>query len=103
MRSRLAQEVVSEGVARRRKASRVPHMCPKGVRVFNVQTTVNTVLQAFCESPLTNSNRRPPPYHRVIDLMYPFRTCALLSIFQTEDASLQGSSGASDAFLGLVQ
>jgi len=33
-RSRLAREVVSEGVARRRDASRVPQMCPECVRVF---------------------------------------------------------------------
>ena len=32
---------VSEGVARRRSASRVPQMCPKCVRVFREQTTIN--------------------------------------------------------------
>jgi hypothetical protein len=32
-------ERVSEGVAKRRDASRVPQMCPKCVRVFDGQTT----------------------------------------------------------------
>jgi hypothetical protein len=31
--------------------------------VFLVQTTRNAYLQAFLRSPLTDSNRRPPPYH----------------------------------------
>src|SRR6266545_1921534 len=38
-------------------------MCPSCVRVFLWQTTRNAYLQALCVSPLTDSNRRPPPYH----------------------------------------
>jgi hypothetical protein len=34
------REVVSEGVGRRRDASRVPQMCPECVRVFSAQTTL---------------------------------------------------------------
>src|SRR5207247_7974418 len=36
---------------------------PACTRVLFEQTTTNTYLQAFCRSPLTDSNRRPPPYH----------------------------------------
>jgi hypothetical protein len=38
-------------------------MCPFCFRVFFVQTTRNAYLQALCGGPLTDSNRRPPPYH----------------------------------------
>jgi hypothetical protein len=41
-------------------------MYPRRTRVLLKQTTRNAYLQAFCaESPLTDSNRRPPPYHEV--------------------------------------
>ena len=56
--------VASRGVSRRRGTSPVPQMCPRCVRVFSKQTTSSTDLQALSESPLTDSNRRPPPYHR---------------------------------------
>src|SRR5436309_7458393 len=36
---------------------------PACTRVLFEQTTTNTYLQAFYRSPLTDSNRRPPPYH----------------------------------------
>ena len=39
--------VVSEGVARRRDASRVPRMCPECVRLFRAQATRNADFQAF--------------------------------------------------------
>jgi hypothetical protein len=50
--------------ARDRKASRLPEMYPRRTRVLHGQATTNAHLQAFHESPLTDSNRRPPPYHR---------------------------------------
>jgi hypothetical protein len=56
-------EPVSEDAARRRVASRVPKMCPECVRVFLLQTTINAYVQGLSRSPLTDSNRRPPPYH----------------------------------------
>ena len=49
-RSCLAREVVPEGVAKRRRASSVPSMRPKCVRVFSVETTRNDDLQAFIEA-----------------------------------------------------
>jgi hypothetical protein len=54
---------VSGDVARRRDASRLPRMYPRRTRVLQVQATTYADLQAFCGSPLTDSNRRPPPYH----------------------------------------
>jgi hypothetical protein len=62
--SKPSSRAVSEGVARRRGASRVPEMYPRRTRVLLRQTTKNADLQAFYASPLTDSNRRPPPYHR---------------------------------------
>jgi hypothetical protein len=44
-------EVLSEGVAKRRRASPVPQMCPFCVRVFCGQTTQNAHLQAFLCKP----------------------------------------------------
>ena len=58
-----SRRVVSRGVARDRDASRLPEMYPQCTRVLHEQATRNAYLQAFCESPLTDSNRRPPPYH----------------------------------------
>jgi hypothetical protein len=40
----------SEGVAKRRGASRVPSMCPEIVRAFNKQTTETADLQDFNEA-----------------------------------------------------
>src|SRR5215204_61773 len=53
----------SRGDSRRRGTSRVPQICPRCVRVFSRQTTISAALQALNKSPLTDSNRRPPPYH----------------------------------------
>ena len=47
-RSRLAREVVSEGVARRRKG---PQKCPKCVPVFNVQTTLESYFAGLPSKP----------------------------------------------------
>ena len=44
-------ETVSQGVARRRDASRVPQMCPECVRAFYEQTTRSGHLQAFFRKP----------------------------------------------------
>src|SRR5206468_6844938 len=35
----------------------------RGFQAFSNQTSENADLQALRESPLTDSNRRPPPYH----------------------------------------
>src|ERR687896_144507 len=61
--STASRSIVSQGVARCRDASRVPEMCPECVLVFLSKTTRDAHLQALCLSPLTDSNRRPPPYH----------------------------------------
>ena len=55
---------MSGGDARRRCASPVPRMYPRCTRVLLTQTTRNAHLQAIRGSPLPDSNRRPPPYHR---------------------------------------
>ena len=59
----LSATVSGRRIARRRCASRVPRMYPRCTRVLHEQTTRNARLQAFRISPLTDSNRRPPPYH----------------------------------------
>jgi hypothetical protein len=58
------RELVPGSDARRRQASRLPEMYPRCTRVLHGQATRNANLQAFSRSPLTDSNRRPPPYHR---------------------------------------
>jgi hypothetical protein len=53
-------------VSRRRQTSRcvaLTEMYPRCTRVLHEQTTRYAYLQAFRRSPLTDSNRRPPPYH----------------------------------------
>ena len=46
-----------------RRARRVQLMYPRCTRVLRDQATRNADLQGFWRSPLTDSNRRPPPYH----------------------------------------
>src|SRR2546423_14305057 len=48
---------------RDREAPGLPEMYPRCTRVLHGQATKNVNLQAFHRSPLTDSNRRPPPYH----------------------------------------
>ena len=62
-RSALPPSSGSEDVVRRLRASRLPEVYPRRTRVLHGQATRNADLQTFSESPLTDSNRRPPPYH----------------------------------------
>jgi hypothetical protein len=58
--------VSATGVARRRETSRcvaLTEMYPRRTRVLRAQATAKPYLQAFRRGPLTDSNRRPPPYH----------------------------------------
>jgi hypothetical protein len=50
----------SRDVAVRREYQKCTRVC---TRALLIKTTRNAYLQALCESPLTDSNRRPPPYH----------------------------------------
>jgi hypothetical protein len=38
-------------------------MVPAATGALTIQTTMDGDFQEFCRSPLTDSNRRPPPYH----------------------------------------
>ena len=89
---------------RRARALRGRSECRSSART----TTEQGAKQAISRSPLTDSNRRPPPYHRrkrfpcksvgqlcvadaracprVLNLLYPSRTRVVLSILKTDNA-----------------
>jgi hypothetical protein len=46
-----------------RRSQNVPVSYPHRIQISPSQATQHTHLQGFCASPLTDSNRRPPPYH----------------------------------------
>jgi hypothetical protein len=46
-----------------RQSQNVPVSYPRGIGISPLQATLYAHLQGFCASPLTDSNRRPPPYH----------------------------------------
>jgi hypothetical protein len=48
-----------------RQSENVPVSYPRGFEILPSQTTLRTHLQGFYRSPLTDSNRRPPPYHAI--------------------------------------
>ena len=58
---------MSPDVARARVCPRVPKMLPvsypRRIGIAPLQATQHAHMQGFCASPLTDSNRRPPPYH----------------------------------------
>jgi hypothetical protein len=60
-----------------RESQNVPVSYPRRIEIAPVQATHHAQLQGFCASPLTDSNRRPPPYHGGFAL----RLCDLLSSF----------------------
>src|SRR5215218_10839774 len=47
-----------------RQSQNVPVSYPREIQISPSQATLHAYLQGFCASPLTDSNRRPPPYHR---------------------------------------
>ena len=49
------------------QSQNVPVSYPLSVRFSPSQATLFAHLQGFCASPLTDSNRRPPPYHVLPD------------------------------------
>ena len=53
----------SEGVARRRAASRVLEMCPECVRAFNEQTTLQCLFAGTLSKPSDGLEPSTPPYH----------------------------------------
>ena len=57
------RRTVSGGVARCRGASRVPDMYPRCTRVLLTPGDIKCLFAGNLSSPLTDSNRRPPPYH----------------------------------------
>ncbi len=46
-----------------RQSENVPVSYPRRLQISPSQATLYAHLQGFCGSPLTDSNRRPPPYH----------------------------------------
>jgi hypothetical protein len=46
-----------------RESQNVPVSYPRRIDIAPLQATQHAHLQGFCASPLTDSNRRPPPYH----------------------------------------
>src|SRR6266545_4263513 len=46
-----------------RQSQNVPVSYPRSIEILPRQATQHAYLQGFSSSPLTDSNRRPPPYH----------------------------------------
>jgi hypothetical protein len=46
-----------------RQSQNVPASYPRRIKISPSRATQHARLQGFSSSPLTNSNRRPPPYH----------------------------------------
>jgi hypothetical protein len=61
-RSRPCRET-SRAPASARESQNVPVSYPRRIDIAPLQATQHAHLQGFCASPLTDSNRRPPPYH----------------------------------------
>jgi hypothetical protein len=61
-RSRLCRGT-SRVPASARQSQNVPVSYPRSVGISPLQATQHAHLQGFSSSPLTDSNRRPPPYH----------------------------------------
>ncbi len=61
-RSRLCRET-SRVPASARQSQNVPVSYPRRIKISPLQATQHAHLQGFSASPLTDSNRRPPPYH----------------------------------------
>jgi hypothetical protein len=61
-RSRMCRET-ARLPARARSSQNVRASYPRRVQIASAQTTTQAHLQGFYRSPLTDSNRRPPPYH----------------------------------------
>jgi hypothetical protein len=86
-----------------RQSQNVPVSYPRSVGISPLQATQRANLQGFSSSPLTDSNRRPPPYHGSLDVSC--RTRAIthdtvspgnLSLLRDRDASRDVARVVSD-------
>jgi hypothetical protein len=65
-RASSAFQTMSRDVAHAGGCPLVPkctHLVPAKYRNLAISGNIHAYLQGFCASPLTDSNRRPPPYH----------------------------------------
>jgi hypothetical protein len=56
-----------------RESQNVPVSYPRRIDIAPLQATQHAHLQGFCASPLTDSNRRPPPYHVTLAVPHGYR------------------------------